>query len=642
MLERLGMRDWRDLTLWLCVVSLVAVTPSGTESTHPLVLGIYRTLLLVIIGLYATRAVRSGLPGLSPYFSGALILLAAIALISVLSSRGSLFEGFYFFYFNALFTAAFVAVAHSGIARRPAWKYTVLASVVLIDVSYLAGALILGKRPLLGPFVNANYLASFVLPGVAICTATALLAASLRLRIAAAAAGLFLYYGIGQTSSRGATLAGLAMLGLAGFRAARRRGLSPLRIALATTLLVVLTLVINPALVRKFIDRGDRDPYNYQRGQIWLSALAVIGQHPFTGVGLGHFSDSAMAFAPRVEGTIARYPRYPNIAHSEYLQYMADIGIPGALLLFAIGARLFIFAWRRAENTARENAVIQESALLTAIGLGAHALVDNNWVVPVMAAGLAVISQADLLPYRAGDHGVARSPMWRPAMALLLFVAWLDAAVIPSIGLYFDRKGHEAYEANSFEQAELNHRYALAILPGHPGVLDNLGVVYLDQYMKTGDRAYLDRAEGLFERARTYNPDHDLAVTHLEAALIQRLTGKPEIDARTHEKIVKVDQHLLEINPFNPFVRKNLAEAYYNLGDRHQAREELLKAIEIEPNYVPAHLRLAEWYDEAGQSEEGERHRRLAIQVVHHYKDKTALEPLEAMLLGRPQSPPQP
>ena len=44
-------------------------------------------------------------------------------------------------------------------------------------------------------------------------------------------------------------------------------------------------------------------------------------------------------------------------------------------------------------------------------------------------------------------------------------------------------------------------------------------------------------------------------------------------------KIIEADQHYLRANPFNPFIRKNLAEAFYNVGDRNQACEELLKAI---------------------------------------------------------------
>jgi hypothetical protein len=47
MLERLGIRDRRELAVWLCLVLLVALTPAGKESTHPLVFALYRTLLLV-------------------------------------------------------------------------------------------------------------------------------------------------------------------------------------------------------------------------------------------------------------------------------------------------------------------------------------------------------------------------------------------------------------------------------------------------------------------------------------------------------------------------------------------------------------------------------------------------------------------
>src|SRR6185295_14913229 len=149
------------------------------------------------------------------------------------------------------------------------------------------------------------------------------------------------------------------------------------------------------------------------------------------GVGLSRYYYFAKQFTPAVEGTIARRAKWPNIAHSEYLQYTAEFGIPGALLLFATGGYLALLAWRRANKaTTPETSIPQEAAILTAAALSVHALVDNNWTVPVMAAGLAVISQADLLPYRDGIRYPLQSPLWRTALVLLFAAIWLDAAVM--------------------------------------------------------------------------------------------------------------------------------------------------------------------------------------------------------------------
>jgi O-antigen ligase len=637
MLERLGIRDRRELLVWLCLVLLIAVTPSGKESTQPLVLALYRTLLLALIATYFVWKDRSQLQRLSPLFIGAVVLLFGVMALSVMLWDGSSFEGWYVFYENILFITAFIAVAHSNTVRSNAWKHGILAAVVLIDVSYIAGTLIIDKRPLLGPFVNPNYLGSFVLPGVAICAAVVFVSSSIPLRLVGAVTGLFLYYGIGQTASRGATLAGLTLVGLGAFRAARRRGISLVWMALAAALLITITVSFNPALVGKFLDRNERDPYNYQRGQIWLGTLRMIGDHPLIGSGLGHFAYVAKLYTPAVESTIGRYRRYANIAHSEYLQYAAEIGIPGALLLFALGGGLFLQLWRRAEN-ASSHPVVQESALLTATGLCFHALVDNNWTVPVMAGGLAVISQADLLPFGGTSIAWPRlSSTWRHAFVLLFLGVWADSALVPAVGFHFNELGHDAHAADNFKEAERNHRYALAVLPTHPVLLDNLGIVYLDQFMKTHETDYLDRAEILFKQSMAANPHFDVPAGHLESALVQRLTENPQKDRAIHKKIVAADLHALAANPFNPFIRKNLAEAYYNLGDRNQACEELLKAIELEPNYVPAYLRLAAWYDEAGMQTESAKYRSKAIQVANFYKDQKLLDPFDNLLLGRPQ-----
>jgi len=643
MLERLGIANRQDLVVFACLLLLVALTPTGNEGTLPGILFIHRTLLLGIIAAYVAWTDRDKLRRLCPYYIGILAVILGIMLLSVIRWPGALFEGFYAFYTNLLFLAAFIALAHAGTARPARWKLAVLISVVVINLAYLGAAFWIPSPVLQGPFVNPNYMASFLLPGLAVCIAILFYHSSLGFRAAAAIGTLVLFFGISQTASRGATLAAVALFAIAGFRAARRYEISWVRIGVAAGLLASLvlgaTIALNPTLAGKFLDRGERDPYNYQRVSIWMSTLSMIAEHPVMGVGLGHYYHFGKRFAPAVEGTIARRSRWPNIAHSEYLQDIAEIGVPGALLLFAAAGYLAWLAYRRATRLKMpEERIPQEAAILTLGALGIHALVDNNWTLPVMAAGMAVISQADLLPYRDGPRYSFQSPLWRTALAILLAAVWLDAAVIPSVGLHYNERGLQHFKAGDLVRAETDHRFALGFLPENPVLLDNLGSVYFARYFQARKSEDLDRAEIFFADALAQNPHYDLPAGHLEKALIERLNGDPRHDAPIHERIVEIDKRILEMTPFNPFVRKNLAEGLYNLGRREEACAELEKALENEPNYIPGYLRLAEWYAAMGREQQSSKYRNHAIQVANLYKDQRSLDEYENLLLGRPEA----
>jgi tetratricopeptide (TPR) repeat protein len=475
--------------------------------------------------------------------------------------------------------------------------------------------------------------------GFSACVAGVLFTKSLQPRIAAVGAGLLLLYGIGQTSSRGVFLSVIALLSVAIFRIAKRQHVSWWRIAVVGLLIVVIAAAASPSLVRKFADRGQHDPYNYERIQIWMESLSMIATHPVLGVGMGRFYYVSKLFTPAVDGTIGRYQKWANIAHSEYLQYTAELGIPIALLMFAIGAYLFRLAWKRSESVSSECSIFQEAALLAATGLGTHALVDNNWTVPVVAAGLAVISLADILPYRPWPFPVEWTAVKKTALGILTFAVFIQAVAIPVSGLYFNEVGHQAYVAEDFQRAEKMHRLGLGFTPDHPVMLDNLGMIYFDAFLKTQKSEYLDRAESLFRDSIAANPSSDRTAGHLENLLFQRLTGDVAKDQPIHTLIVSTERLRIQYTPYNPFVRKNLAEALYNLGQKQQAIEELKKAVELEPNYVPAYLQLGKWTEEAGNPAEAARYRAEASDIVLHYKDHSTdstEDTYDALLLGRP------
>src|SRR5438093_3029390 len=213
MLRRLGIASRFDLIVFTSLALLVAIAPLGREATHPVVLGLYRTLLLTIASAAILQTTQTS-PRFCPYLLAAAATIGAAMITSVLLQTGSHFEGTFVFYRDALFFAAFVSLARLSPQRPPAWKTAVLTFVVLVDLAYLAAAIIAGNRPLIGPFVNPNCFASFLLVGLAVCAVSVFFAHSVWVRMGAAIAGLLLFYGIGQTSSRGATLAALGVLAL--------------------------------------------------------------------------------------------------------------------------------------------------------------------------------------------------------------------------------------------------------------------------------------------------------------------------------------------------------------------------------------------------------------------------------------------
>jgi O-antigen ligase/Tfp pilus assembly protein PilF len=619
----------------LAVVTLVAVTPLGSQATHPVVLFLYRTLLFAITLLSVKEVLKKDQWLVSPIFIVLASLVMAGMWLSIVLNPGSYFEGMYRWYQHLLFGAAFIGLAALNKSQPFFWKQTILASIVVIDIVYLAVDLTIGRRPVIGPFVNPNYFASFLLAGFAASVAMAFFHSVRYVQIAGALSALFLYYGMTQAFSRGATVAAIVVAGIAALRIGKRYSV----VAIAACMIVAL--VASPYLVQKFLDYGETDPYNYMRPQVWLLALKLVGENPIAGIGLDQFDDVSKQFAPAVEGQIGRYMKRPGIAHSEYLQYAAEIGLPAMLLLFGLAGYLVFLAMHRARTCGGESRVFQEAAILTASGLGLHALVDNNWNVPVMAAGLVVFSLADVLPRSDGKNGQLhkiRNLLAVPIAPLAVtagVLIYAHSTIIPAAGLYFNEAGHRAYIAKDLNSAESLHRIAAAILPHCATCLDNAGIVYLDQHTDKRESHLLDFAETFFKRAMQAHTTAQEPRRHQEAVLISRLTGNVEKDREIHLKIIEIDRDILASDPFNPFVRKNLAEALYNVGLRADGETELQIAMEVEPNYVSAYLRMAEWLEESGRTAESETYRRRAASVVSKYESVAVRDPYEALLLGR-------
>ena len=637
MLQKFGIEGPLQLAITLCIFALIIVTTLGSSGGAPPVFFVYRTLLLCI-GILCTIGSRRSDWRISQAFSLLVIVLFLLMLASVLRIPGSHFDGLYLWDRYAFFAFAFLNLANYARYQSARWKALLLGAVIIVGVVYLVPDLIRSHDRVYGfSLVNGDYFATYLLIGVAASLAAAIYASNTKWRFLCAIAAALLGFGIIRTASRGAALTGIAMVLVAAIRARER---IPRLVWLFAALVgLALAVAYSPDLIFKFLDRNQSDPYNYARISIWKSSLEVIAEKPLLGIGFGQFVHVSKRFSFPVEGQVARYLKRIGMAHSEYLQHMAELGIPAAFLLFGLLGYLMFMVWKRSATAWPENRCFHEAAILTAVGVATHALVDNCWTIPVTAAAITVVSLADPLPLTLRETPQRQWRAFDVALAIgLTAIIYVHSLVIPSLGLYYNDRGHQAFDKDDLSSAERFHKTALKIIPDQPAFLDNLGMVYLHQFLKNGQTQSLELAQAYFSRAIAENPHALEPRMHMETTLIRSLSGDDRLDTNVHKAILENDLQLLAIDPYLPFARKNLAGAYYSLGQPDQAFAEMRRAIDYEPNYVPAYLVMASWYAERGNTEESNRYTSIGVGIVYKYRNFKPKEMYEGILLGRPEA----
>jgi tetratricopeptide (TPR) repeat protein len=277
---------------------------------------------------------------------------------------------------------------------------------------------------------------------------------------------------------------------------------------------------------------------------------------------------------------------------------------------------------------------MERAAMLAGFGVALHALVDNVWTAPVAAAALATLALASSrltavrsLPYPLSGRGPAVA-----GVALALF--FYSSSLAPGLAYHLNGSAQAHHARGRIEEAVSVQRLAVALRPNDALMLSNLGVYYKDLYVTNGDLKTLDAAGAYFLRAIEANPAFLAPRQERANQTLARLSGDPARDRPVQRELIETYEGMLELDPYLPFALRNLAEAHYWTGRADLAAQDLARAIEVEPNYVGAHLRLADWSEAAGDAGLAGRLRAEAQSIVERYPDAGNLNEYESLLLG--------
>lgn len=487
-----------------------------------------------------------------------------------------------------------------------------------------------------GTFFNPNFLAGYlaIVACVALghlCYARWLVAGgwSALARLAAPALLLILTLAaLVGTGSRGGALALTAGAALVLLLRFGRAGL-----AAAALVLAVGALVPNPVRDRVVVEHRT-NPEAYTRWALWKASLTEMREHPL-GIGLGLYQYAYPRYAVPVEGEVARYGRTAGTAHNEYLQMGVELG-PAGLLLFGWGV-LLVAGDARASWRARLRR--NERGLLAGLLGGAtaaltHAAVDSTLHEPAIAIALTLCVAAIL-----AIGGLRRGALPARVVPVRSRVAWgvvgVVALALATVEVVRIGAGWAAYEdglrasgRQDLPAAIAHFERAASWDPGKALYRSALGGAAYQLYERTGRPDAAEAAVAALETAVALNPlDGRLPALlgRVQAALAARAGNHGS--ARLRAALAAYGR-AAEIEPFAPHYAFELGRLRAALGEGAAAEAAVRRAVEIEPNFLPAREWLAWRYLNSGRLAAASREYREIVARQRRFADrmKTPLE----------------
>jgi len=235
----------------------------------------------------------------------------------------------------------------------------------------------------MGPILSRNHYAVFIEVALPVALYKALGSRADALLYGGMAAAMYASV-VASASRAGTVLATFEVLAVPALMAAR--GLASRR-AIGAFLLRAVLLFAGFTAVAGWGRVWDRfrqpDPMNVRR-EFALSTLHMIGDHPWTGTGLGTWPTAYPRYAIVDPGTFA------NQAHDDWLQFTAEGGIPFGVLMLSVFIWSLRPAWRSIWG-------------LGAVAVFLHACVDYPFSRPALGSwAILIVAMLAAAPYEPG------------------------------------------------------------------------------------------------------------------------------------------------------------------------------------------------------------------------------------------------
>jgi tetratricopeptide (TPR) repeat protein len=388
---------------------------------------------------------------------------------------------------------------------------------------------------------------------------------------------------------------------------------------------VIARSLANPDPVRNVVSRVV-SIFQFDQGsaltrfQIWEAALAAIRERPFFGWGADTFRLLYPMFKREEYVASAGYLSVADNVHNYPLQLASALGVPGALLLYALFAYALYASARqvfvRGSGTDR---LVFAGFWAAALGYIVHLIfgisVTGSTVFLWLCFGVLLSPGARakvVQPPRIG-------PFVGAAIIVLVVVgSWMNIRYIVADNHYLRAKVVERDQLKALEHIDraielnpYNDMYLLDRGQIIANLFQNAAFTAAQQEATGADatatkesaRVLLEQAEQAYTKTIEYVPEeYD---TYVFFANLYNLAAV-YVDPAYSKQAIEIGLRGVEVEEFGPAIRLQLCIAYMAANEPEKALEQIKRATEMDPNYTDAWTLLGDVYRRMGRYDEAD------------------------------------
>ncbi|MHB8050973.1 MAG: O-antigen ligase family protein [Coriobacteriia bacterium] len=361
------------------------------------------------------------------------------------------------------------------------------------------------------------------------------------------------------------------------------------------------------------------------RFQIWEAARAAIAERPIFGWGADTFRLLFPMFKPASYVAVAGYLSVADNVHNYPLQLTSGIGIPGTLLMYGLIAVVLVSSARTVfARGAGMSRMLMGAVWAGVVGYVVHLMfglsVTGSTVFLWLSLGLLMSLTARERSVEASKFGVMVSAV---VVGLVLIGLVLNVRFVAADNTYLRARlveqGIERVSAidRAIELNPYNDMYRLERGVAWQDLFRATGQAYArsveagtpDEQAREGAVMSLENSIASYSSMIEFVPqEYD---TYVFFASLYNEAGA-YLDRSYYNNAIEIGLQGVEVEPFGPAVRVQLASAALSLGQADLAIEHLEVATELDPHFIQAFATLGDAYRMAGRAGEA----RIAYEYV--------------------------